>query len=361
MRKKIILCISLIVGILLVGCGKENTESVDLSQRNLTRKELEDEVNSEILTSPKELNSEFVQKYFTLYIGEKPVMIFEMKEKDSSSLSYVISRMQDDYTWKSEKVDWENRDIKKKQLTLLSVAMNKRNEMWGIFANLQSLGEKNGSTMLFRLSSDEPSEPVELKEATGKGMLYNVFFVSDDKLAMQFAVDENSSAEEDSSPVYTIIYDTVNEKVLLENNKIGLIGQNVDENLVACSIDEENKCIIGRKIGETIPEFALKCGKELPAAYSIIRKADSVYYILDDGIYGGKVSDKECKKLISSDKMVFPSKTSLNEEMKQYQDSITNDMAVVSFCKVPGDDKEFLCLTKKDYSSQEVQWVHYYE
>lgn len=40
MSKKVILCTSLIVSILFVGCGKENTESVDLSQRNLTRRRL---------------------------------------------------------------------------------------------------------------------------------------------------------------------------------------------------------------------------------------------------------------------------------------------------------------------------------
>ena len=342
MSKKVVLCIGMIVSILFVGCEKGNTENVDLSQRNLTRKVMEDEIKSEIFNGPKELNSDFMQKYFTLYIKEKPIMIFEMQEKDSNSFSYVISRMQDDYTWKSEKVNWRNKDIKKKRLTLLSVAMNKRNEMWGVFANLQSLGKKNASTMLVRLSSDGDSKQINLKEATRKGMLYNVFFVSDDKLAVQSVVDENSSSEEDTTPIYTVIYDTVNEKVLLENNKIGFVGQNVDENLVACVIDEESNCIIGRKIGGKIPEFALKCGKELPAAYSIIKKENSVYYILDDGIYGGKVSDKACNKLISSDKMILPSKASLNEELKQYKDSITNDMAVVSFYKVPGDDKEFL-------------------
>lgn len=362
MNKKYYLYIGLILSLLLFGCEKAENNQADLSERNIVGQETETEIKSEILEGPKELVSEFMVRYFTIHMKERPVMIFEMKEKQSTSFSYVISRMQDDYTWKSEKLDWNNAKIKKKSLSLLSVAMNERNEIWGVFASSQALQKGKTNTTLIKLFSDGKSEEVQMKSASDKGLLQNIIFASNNKLVLQYFIIESLSNDEDrNSPYDTVVYDTVNEKILLEDNSVGFLGQNIDENLVICDVDSENKCVTGKKIGEKISEFALKCENELPTSYSIVKKDDTIYYMLDAGLYGGKVTEKNVKKIISSEKMILPNKTNLSEELKQYSDSITNDMAIASIYKVPGEDKEFLCLTKKGYDTQAAQWVHYYE
>lgn len=330
-RSNVVIRMGLIIaaGCLLCGCAKQTENNTQTRIKDQTEKR---QTASEIIESPKAMNAAGTTGTFVINTEDMPVMVNMIEDKKEQRVYYEVDCLQEDGTWDSEKPAWNEYFGKNHTYGMISIVLDSKGRFYALIGNGEMTDQK-----VVRLYEDGNVEEInihDIKKVTEGEMPIGISLVNDNEILIQYIGDQSTT----NGGIHGVLFDLLEEKMVGTPEVVSINTCAFDKNGLFYRADTIQNLIVGKKPGESIASCSIQCEGTLSASSPIIVKDDYGYVLTDDGIYGGKLTDKKWECLLPK------------EEMQSGY--------VQNFIKPSGHDSEFYCFQMKE--QKQYEWVHYY-